>query len=133
MQKKKQKHLVESKFSVEEVCDVLTRFGGLVYPAARHLEVSRGALVRYIDRHPEAKAAMEAGREQTIDQAESILLRVIEGSLQGCTPRDRMDAAKIVLMNLDRGRKRGYGEKIEQEISTNQPIVLKVDEDDIKG
>lgn len=95
MGKKRQMHLVESKFSVEEVCDVLTRFAGLVYPAARHLDVSRGALLRYIECHPEAKAAMDAGREQTIDQAESILLRVIEGSLQGCPTRDRMEAAKM--------------------------------------
>jgi hypothetical protein len=89
--------------------------------------------VRYIDRHPEAQKAMEAGREQTIDQAESILLRIIEGSLQGCTPRDRMEAAKMLLLSFDRGRKRGYGEKVIQEVDTKQPIILKVDEDDLKG
>lgn len=133
MKKKGQAYLVESKYSVGEVCEVLNRFGGLVYPAARHLDVSRGALVRYIERHPEAKKAMESGREQTIDQAESVILRAIEGSLPGVTPRDRLDAAKLLLMQLDRGRQRGYGEKVVQEISTNQPFILKVDEDDIKG
>lgn len=133
MKKKGQAYLVESKYSVEEVCEVLNRFGGLVYPAARHLDVSRGALVRYIERHPEAKKAMESGREQTIDQAESVILRAIEGSLPGVTPRDRLDAAKLLLMQLDRGRQRGYGERVVQEISTNQPFILKVDEDDIKG
>ena len=118
--------LIESKYSVEEVCDILTRFGGLVYPAARHMEVSRGALVKYIERHPEAKTAMENGREQTIDKAESVILRAVEGSLPGCNSRDMIDAAKILLMQLERGRKRGYGEKITQEVNSNQPIVVQL-------
>ena len=109
--------LIESKFTVAEVSDLLVRFGGLVYPAARHMDVSRSALVKYIERHPEAKKAMEYGREQTIDKAESVILRAVEGSLPGCTSRDQIDAAKILLMQLDRGRKRGYGEKVIQEVT----------------
>jgi hypothetical protein len=116
--------LIESKYTVEEVCDILTRFGGLVYPSARHMGVSRNALVKYIDRHAEAKKAMEHGREQTIDKAESVILRAVEGSLPGCSSRDMIDAAKILLMQLERGRRRGYGEKITQEVNSNQPIVI---------
>ena len=118
---------------MEEVCDILTRFGGLVYPAARHIGVSRNALIKYIDRHPDAKKAMEHGREQTIDKAESVILRAVEGSLPGCNSRDRIDAAKILLMQLERGRKRGYGEKITQEVNTNQPIVVKLGVDEKWG
>lgn len=108
---------IESKYNVQDVSDILIRFGGLVYPAARHMEVSRSALVKYIERHPEAKKAMEYGREQTIDKAESVILRAVEGSLPGCTSRDQIDAAKILLMQLDRGRRRGYGEKVIQEVT----------------
>ena len=125
--------LIESQYTVEEICDILTRFGGLVYPAARHIGVSRHALVRYIDRHPEAKKAMEHGREQTIDKAESVILRAVEGSLPGCNSRDMIDAAKILLMQLERGRKRGYGEKITQEVSSNQPIVVNLNVDEKWG
>ena len=46
MGKKRQMHLVESKFSVEEVCDVLTRFGGLVYPAASRSPPGRSTITR---------------------------------------------------------------------------------------
>ena len=125
--------LIESQYTVEEICDILTRFGGLVYPSARHIGVSRGALLKYIERHPEAKKAVESGREQTIDKAESVILRAVEGSLPGCNSRDMIDAAKILLMQLERGRKRGYGEKITQEVNTNQPIVVKLGVDENWG
>ena len=48
----RQGKLIESKHSVEEICEILTRFGGLVYPAVRHIGVSRNALVKYIERYP---------------------------------------------------------------------------------
>lgn len=108
---------LENRASVSEVCDVLIRFGGLLSPTARHFDVARGTLLRYIERHPEAQAAVEQGREKTVDTAESVLLRTIEGSLPGVTARDQIDAAKFLLTCFAKSKERGYASRVEAEVT----------------
>ena len=96
---------LENRYTVAEVANVLRKFYGLIQPASRELGCSRGALYRFIDRHPEAKKIVEEGRDELLDSAESVLVRILNGGISA-SAGERLEAAKYVTSTI--GKKRGY-------------------------
>lgn len=105
---------LESRYSVAEVANVLRKFYGLIQPASRELGCSRGALYRFIDRHPEAKKIVEEGRDELLDSAESVLVRILNGNISA-SAGERLEAAKYVTSTI--GKKRGYTTRTETELT----------------
>lgn len=104
---------LESRYSVEQVCEILHKYHGLVLQSSRQLGCSRGALCRFIDRHPEARKAQEEGREAILDLAEGVLIQNL-GRLD-------LEAAKFALSTL--GKQRGYTTRTETEVTSGgEPI-----------
>lgn len=105
---------LENRYTVTEVANVLRKFYGLILPASRELGCSRGALYRFIDRHPEAKKIVEEGRDELLDSAESVLARILNGAMSA-SAGERLEAAKYITSTI--GKKRGYTTRIENEVT----------------
>ena len=105
---------LERHYTVEEVCDALRKFYGLIKPTSQYLKCSRMTIYRYLEKHPEAKKIVEDGREELLDSAETVLVKILNGGLEASTG-EMLDAAKYVTSTI--GKNRGYTTKTESELS----------------
>lgn len=125
---KKSLRNLENRFSVSDVCEALDTFYGLIQPAARRLKCSRMSLYNYIEKHPELKKNVQQGREKLLDRAESILIQILDGSLDASTG-EKLEAAKYIMSTI--GKTRGYTTKTESEVTGKNgtplaPIVVNI-------
>lgn len=115
------------KVSKEALIEAAEKAQGIVSYLATLLRIDNRTVKRYLDLVPEAKKAFESGREIVIDKAESELLRM---AFDRNNPR-QFDAILFLLKTI--GKTRGFTEKTETEVKSNQPIVIQLDADDAKG
>lgn len=111
---------LERHYTVEEVCDALRKFYGLIKPASQYLKCSRMTIYRYLEKHPEAKRIVEEGREELLDSAETVLVKILNGGLEASTG-EMLDAAKYVTSTI--GKNRGYTTKTETQIESQDFVV----------
>jgi hypothetical protein len=90
---------------------------------AGKLGVDRHTVSEYIKRDPALAAAVQDEIEGTLDKVESVFINA-------CLKKD-IQACMFYLRT--KGKSRGYTEKVEQEVSTKQPLIVKLNELDIKG
>ena len=89
---------LERHYTVEEVCNALRKFYRMIKPTSQYLRCSRMTIYRYLEKHPEAKKIVEDGREELLDSAETVLV-------------------KILNVTSTSGKNRGYTTKTEAELS----------------
>ena len=95
--------------------------GGNQSKIAQKLDCTRGWVTVYLSKHPDMKAALEQEAEKILDVSENIIDHDI------MTNRN-IDSAKWKLTNSRRGKARGYGVKIENEVSgaINSNVKLEI-------
>lgn len=89
---------------VQDYAEAIRRARGLLSYAADALGVTRWALYKFVEQHPELYEVIEEARERTLDLAENNILSKVDSG--------DYNASQFVLSRL--GRNRGYGEKVEQ-------------------
>jgi len=99
MKRRKPKNL--SKYSVQEIGEVLLQHNGYHAPAAAALGVGRSAITRYIAKHPELKEVVYDCTETRLDTAESMLDRSVKNG----------EAWAVCFLLKCKGQGRGYIEK----------------------
>ena len=103
------------RVSEERLIGCCRHSNGIVSVVATMLGVDWHTADKYIRQSPEAEKVFSAAREAVIDVAESKLLQIVNDSKH---PR-HFDAVTFMLSRL--AKKRGYTEKIEQELSGIKP------------
>lgn len=107
------------KPSNSAIIAVLEKTGGLLKPAAQKLKVERATLYNWIKAEPELQTALESIKESMIDMTEGALFRQIQ---EGNT-------TAMLFYLKTQGKKRGYIEKSETDITSNgQTILIKLPE-----
>lgn len=101
-----------SAFSLDKVCEALTAARGNVTVAARSLGYTRAWMHMLIAKHPELKAAKEAGEELRLDIAESALDKAVEAG----------EAWAVCFFLKTRGKARGYTERHEVTGADDGPV-----------
>ncbi len=97
----------------EQIVEVLEQNGGLLRSSAQKMKVSRTALYKWIEADASLAASLDSIREGMIDFAEGKLFKLIQD--------ENPQAIFFYLKTI--GRKRGYTEKIETDITTGgQPL-----------
>jgi len=96
------------KITKRKFLKALKGTAGILTQVAKNMDVSRNAVHEYINRTPEVKPLTEQEREQILD--------IIEGSLiNRAVKGEDLKAQMFYLKTI--GRKRGYVEKTETELS----------------
>ena len=96
-----------SKFTVQQVSDALTQTKGMVYLAAKRLGCTPQTIYNYLKRHPTLEQLHKDLSEEMVDVAELRFFRAIQ---QG-------EPWAIAMMLKTKGKKRGYVEKSELDVS----------------
>lgn len=91
----------KSRLTAEEVIEAIQESKGLVTIAAKRLACSRMTVLRYVERYPAVKEALNDSREALKDYAESRLLRRIEAD----------DIVAIIFFLKTQAKDRGYVER----------------------
>lgn len=102
---------------------------------SRRLNVTDGAVFRYLERHPDMKELLEKRRMDNVDKAEHEIFEELEFNDYAKEPaaaaRIRQNASQFILSRL--GKKRGWVEKQEVELSGNiQTLTKEERESEIK-
>ena len=113
----------QRKISNERFLEAIPGTGGLYTVIAGKLGVDRHTVSEYIKRDPALAAAVLDEIEGTLDKVESVFINA-------CLKKD-IQACMFYLRT--KGKSRGYTEKVEQEVSTKQPLIVKLNELDMKG
>ena len=92
--------------------NALVGSGGNQSSIAKKIGVTRGAISIYLNKNPKMRELLEIEAERIIDVAENIIDADI-------TKERNIDSAKWKLINSKRGKRRGYGPKLEQQLSGN--------------
>ncbi len=112
------------KLPFEKIAEVYEKNAGNLSATARALNVDRGTLASWRDAHPELKAKFSAVEESLLDFTESKLIQQIDAS----------NLTAIIFYLKTKGRKRGYIEKQESEVSMHPFLKLIQDlPDDERG
>lgn len=91
------------RFTVEQVADALTKSHGFLSGAAKALGCTRRTITNYLNRHESLRRHVDELREQRLDFAEGVLMRLIkEGNV-----------AAVIFFLKTQGRNRGYTERFE--------------------
>lgn len=105
------------KPSNKAIISVLQKTGGLYKPAAQKLNVERRTLYKWVEETPELQQAIEDIRESMIDMSEGALFKQIQEG----------NPAAIFFHLKTQGKRRGYIEKSETDITSNgNTIFVKV-------
>lgn len=88
--------------------------GGNISSACNAIKISRGTYYLWINNDEVFAAKVEEVNERNLDALESVLF---QGALEG-------DTAKLIFMLKSKGRKRGYGDKIELGGIDGEPIKI---------
>lgn len=94
------------KFSQKQMIEALTRFNGLVTPAARYLACDPSTVEDYIASFPAVAAAKKQQREAMLDLGEAALISAVR----------RGEGWAIAFLLKTIGKERGYVERIDQRI-----------------
>lgn len=117
---------VAMKVSQKALIEAAEKSNGIISAVAAQLQLDNRTVKKYLDKVPEAKEAFEIGRDKVLDKAESELLQI---AFNKNHPR-QFDAIMFLLKTV--GKTRGFTEKTETEVKTNQPVVIHLDADDIE-
>lgn len=96
------------------VIDILEKSGGLLKPASIKLKVDRQTLYNWIKDDIELQAALESIRESMLDMTEGQMMKQIQ---EGNT-------SMIQFHLKTQGKKRGYIEKSEADITSNGNTIF---------
>ena len=94
-------------YTADELIEAIEGSFGIVSRVANTLKCNWNTAKKYIDMYPEAKEALLQEHERALDVAESKIFKAIN--------LDDVDTAKWYLSR--KGKSRGYGDKIVQEVS----------------
>lgn len=89
------KHLLDSK--------------GIISYACRKIDITRSCYYKWVDNDPKFKEKVDEINEETIDVVESKLLSAINDD----------DLTAIIFYLKTKGKKRGYVERVEQDVNIN--------------
>ncbi|MCC5805571.1 MAG: hypothetical protein JJU00_04500 [Opitutales bacterium] len=101
------------RIATKRIAEALRANGGLIAPAADALRCARSTIHRRIAEKSALAEILEDAREETLDLAESALLRKIEEG----------DTASIIFFLKTRGRGRGYGATPEIAVHTETHVA----------
>jgi len=99
------------RVSVEKLIECCKRSNGIMSVVATMLGVDWHTADKYIKNCPEAQEAFQSSREAIVDVGESKFLKIVNDEKH---PR-HYDALVFLLSTI--GKKRGFTQKIEQEVS----------------
>lgn len=105
------------KVKAENILDAIKGSGGVVLTIADALGVDWHTAKRAIEENEEAKAAFEAEENKVVDLAESVLLTNIQMAAKQQNKGYFADTSDAKWYLSKKGKKRGYGEKLELEHS----------------
>ena len=90
--------------------------GGVQTIIAKAIGVTRGAITKYLNKHPEMRSFVEEEGEKIMDVAEHNIDRdIVAGDV---------DSSKWALTNRKRGKARGYGIKQEFDVSERRTRIV---------
>ena len=113
--KKKSPKIGDQNFTIQDVIDVIYKKGGYVTAVAKALKVSHMTVWRWSKKYPEIDEAFEAAVEEALDFTESQLMEKIKSG----------DTACIIFHLKTKGKTRGYIERVEQQHSGEQIIIVR--------
>lgn len=87
---------------------------GIVTHACKIVGVDRGTFYHYYNEDPEFKAQIDDIKNETLDFVEGKLLKKI----------NQEDTACIIFYLKTQGKNRGYVERVENEITMQQPVII---------
>lgn len=116
----------------KEVVDALSDCYGIVTDACRKVGIPRSTYYSWLHSDPEFKAAVDDTQEEAIDFVEGKLFQKINGIYMGkkedgeeliyeVAPSD----TAIIFYLKTKGKKRGYVERVEQEINAKMELNKK--------
>ena len=111
MPKKRGRPLAVAK---EALLAAIRKCRGLIHLAALRLKISPRTVFRYLEKWPDAKAAVAEQREQRLDIAELGLMGAV----------DRGEAWAICFYLKTQGKQRGYIERQERTVDSNVRLML---------
>ena len=65
------------RYTEAEVTAALEKAQGVVWVAANILRCDRGTVLRYMERYPNCRKAVSAGRDERVDVAQAVLSRAV--------------------------------------------------------
>jgi hypothetical protein len=105
--------------TIRQIKEALEKNDALISQSAKSLGISRQALSRRIHKNAELEAFLEDVRESTLDIAEGALFKAIRGG----------KAWAICFYLKCKGKRRGYIEKQELDLSTKEDLPKLSEED----
>ena len=99
-----------AKINFKTFQEALKGSGGNQSIIAKKLQVTRGAVCIFLGKNPKMRKLLDLEAERIIDVAENLIDSDI-------TNEKNIDSAKWKLLNSKRGKNRGYGPKVEQELT----------------
>lgn len=128
-----------TKVKPATVIAAVTKYSGIRTRVAEALGISRNTLYEYIKNNPEIAQAFEDADNTILDAVESRLVFFTQGYIPATKDQPKqtvplnlqLDAIEFLLKT--KGKSRGYSERVENDIHSTKPIVIKVDEVDINA
>ena len=106
-----------NRYTKEQIKDAITKAGGFISIACKSLSCTRKTIYNYLDKYPELKDVVNDIREQYLDIAEASLIKKVK---DGAT-------AELIFYLKTQGRKRGYWEKQQMDMTTDdEPIQINI-------
>ncbi len=113
----------QRKISNERFLAAIPGTGGLHTVIAGKLGINRHTVAEYIKREPELAKAVQDEVDSTLDKVEAVFTKAcLGGDIQAC-----------MFYLKTKGKNRGYTEKVEQEVNTNQPVIVNLGVDENWG
>tara|TARA_R110002020_G_scaffold470258_3_gene695956 strand:- start:909 stop:1265 length:357 start_codon:yes stop_codon:yes gene_type:complete len=110
----------QNKFTEEQIEDAIRKAGGFISTAAKSLKCTSKTIYNYIDRSSRLKEVVEEIRLEYNDLGEAALISNVKDK----------DRASVIFFNKTRNRDRGYAEKQDIDITSNeQPIKININLD----
>lgn len=104
----------------DQVIKQIQDLNGNIAAVARKLGVTRQSVYNHIRQHPTVQEALQQARETMLDNAESVLYReVLDGNMTA-----------VIFFLKTQGRTRGYVERQELAGVKEQPLTIRIIDDD---
>lgn len=114
----------KDRYSEEQIEDAIRKAGGFISTAAKMLKCTSKTIYNYIDRSEKLKDLVDEIRLEYNDIGEAALIANV---------KDRK-TAETIFFNKTRNKDRGYIEKQQVDITTNdQPIKININLDEDVG
>lgn len=112
----------KNKYTLEQIKDAIHKAGGFISIACKSLGCTRRTVYNYIDKYPELKEVVTDIREHYLDIAEASLIQKVK---DGNTP-------ELLFYLKTQGKKRGYIEKQQIDLSSGEEQINKIEIEIIK-